>query len=155
MAVDISNLLRKLKSLTSTWAIKITGAPKVRSPSSMNKGILRYRGYSIEELAEKSSSWRWPTCSFSENFPQKTPGHLLKDISTHTLSTEDVKKILDGFPSSSHPWAFWHPSFALKTAFYPESLDPNRSAPKRVYLSKLQIARKKCRPSRPGRIRML
>jgi citrate synthase len=47
---------------------------------------------------------------------------------------EDIKKILDGFPSTSHPMGVLSSLFCAQTAFYPESLDPNRSK-EGVYLS--------------------
>ncbi|MGB5929488.1 MAG: citrate synthase, partial [Cyclobacteriaceae bacterium] len=48
-------------------------------------------------------------------------------ITTHTLVHEDIKKILDGFPSNSHPMGTLSSLVCSLTAFYPESLDPNRS----------------------------
>jgi citrate synthase len=56
------------------------------------------------------------------------------DITKRTLVHEDIRKILDGFPSTSHPMGVLSSLFCAQTAFYPESLDPNRSA-EGVYLS--------------------
>ena len=50
-----------------------------------------------------------------------------KEISEHTLVHEDVKSILDGFPSNSHPMGILSSLVSSLTAFYPKSLDPNRS----------------------------
>ena len=49
------------------------------------------------------------------------------EISIHTLVHEDVKSILDGFPSRSHPMGVLSCLVSSLTAFYPKSLDPNRS----------------------------
>lgn len=61
-------------------------------------------------------------------------GKFSDDIKNHTLVHEDIKKILDGFPSTSHPMGVLASLFCSQTAFYPESLDPNRSS-EAVYLS--------------------
>ncbi len=136
MAVDISNLLEEAKVITLDLGYKNTGATKSAITFlDGDKGILRYRGYSIEELAEKSSFLEVAYLLIFGELPSKD--HLdtfSKDISTHTLVHEDVKKILDGFPSSSHPMGVLASLFCAQTAFYPESLDPNRSA-EGVYLS--------------------
>jgi citrate synthase len=136
MAVDISNLLDEAKVITLDLGYKNTGATKSAITFlDGDKGILRYRGYSIEELAEKSSFLEVAYLLIFGELPTKD--HLdtfSNDIKTHTLVHEDVKKILDGFPSSSHPMGVLASLFCAQTAFYPESLDPNRSA-EGVYLS--------------------
>ena len=50
-----------------------------------------------------------------------------ESITKHTLVHEDVKSILDGFPSKSHPMGVLSSLVSSLTAFYPKSLDPNRS----------------------------
>src|SRR5882672_12016615 len=105
MGIDISELLEKTGAVTLDLGYKNTGATKSAITFlDGDKGILRYRGYSIEELAEKSSFLEVAYLLIFGELPSKD--HLdtfSKDISTHTLVHEDVKKILDGFPSSSHP----------------------------------------------------
>ena len=136
MAVDISNLLDEAKVITLDLGYKNTGATKSAITFlDGDKGILRYRGYSIEELAEKSSFLEVAYLLIFGELPSKD--HLdtfSNDIKNHTLVHEDVKKILDGFPSSSHPMGVLACLFCAQTAFYPESLDPNRSA-EGVYVS--------------------
>ena len=51
-----------------------------------------------------------------------------KEISEHTLVHEDVKSIFDGFPSKVYPMGVLSSLVSSLTAFYPKSLDPNRSA---------------------------
>ena len=53
---------------------------------------------------------------------------FVSDITMHTLVHEDVKKILEGFPSTAHPMGVLSSLVCAQTAFYPASLDPNRSA---------------------------
>jgi len=134
--IDISDLLEKTGSVTLDFGYKNTGATKSAITFlDGDKGILRYRGYSIEELAEKSTFLEVAYLLIFGELPLKD--HLDKfsnDIRQHTMVHEDIKKILDGFPSTSHPMGVLASLFCAQTAFYPESLDPNRSS-EAVYLS--------------------
>jgi citrate synthase len=135
-AIDISELLEKTGLTTLDIGYKNTGATKSAITFlDGDHGILRYRGYSIEELAEKSTFLEVSyLLIFGELPTQEQLTKFTRDITTHTLVHEDVKKILDGFPSTSHPMGVLASLFCAQTAFYPESLDPNRSA-EGVYLS--------------------
>ena len=53
--------------------------------------------------------------------------HFVDEITHHSLVHEDVKSILDGFPSRAHPMGVLSSLVSSLTAFYPKSLDPNRS----------------------------
>ena len=128
-ALDISKLREESGLITLDKGFKNTGSTE-SAITFLNgeQGILRYRGYSIEELAEKSSflevSWlliygELPTTEELENFTN--------DISAHTLVHEDGKSILDGYPSKAHPMGVLSSLVSSLTAFYPKSLDPNRS----------------------------
>jgi citrate synthase len=135
-AIDISDLLEKTKVITLDLGYKNTGATKSAITFlDGDNGILRYRGYSIEDLAEKSSFLEVAyLLIFGELPAQQQLNKFTHDIKTHTLVHEDIKKILDGFPSTSHPMGVLASLFCSQTAFYPESLDPNRSV-EGVYLS--------------------
>ena len=128
VAVDISDLLDKAKVITLDLGFKNTGSTKSAITFlDGDKGILRYRGYSIEDLAEKSSFIEVAYLLIYGNLPTKQELESFKhEIKTHTLVHEDTKKILDGFPSSAHPMGVVASLFCSQTAFYPESLDPNR-----------------------------
>ncbi len=136
IAIDISNLLEEAKVITLDLGYKNTGATKSAITFlDGDKGILRYRGYSIEDLAAKSS---FLEVAYLLIFGELPSGDQLQkfsdDIKLHTMVHEDTRKILDGFPSSSHPMGVLASMFCAQTAFYPESLDPNRSS-EAVYLS--------------------
>ncbi len=135
-AVDINDLLEKSGLITLDLGYKNTGATKSAITFlDGDKGILRYRGYSIEELAEKSNFLEVAYLLIFGELPTKPQyDKFTSDIKKHTLVHEDVKKILDGFPSTAHPMGVLASLFCSQTAFYPESLDPNRSA-EGVYLS--------------------
>jgi len=136
VAIDIGELLEKTGAITLDLGYKNTGATKSAITFlDGDKGILRYRGYSIEELADKSDFLEVAYLLIFGSLPtQEQYDKFSNDIKTHTLVHEDVKKILDGFPSTAHPMGVLASLFCSQTAFYPESLDPNRSA-EGVYLS--------------------
>ena len=82
------------------------------------KGVLHYRGYAIEELAEKSNFLEVAYLLIFGELP--TPEQYAKwtgDITNRTLVHEDIKKILDGFPSTSHPMGVLSSLFCAQTAF--------------------------------------
>ncbi len=92
------------------------------------KGILRYRGYPIEQLADDSTFLEVAHLLIYGELPGKDVlTNFESDISRHTLVNEDIKKILDGFPSNAHPMGVLSSLITAQTAFYPLSLEPNRS----------------------------
>lgn len=136
LGIDISNLLEQTGAVTLDFGYKNTGATKSAITFlDGDKGILRYRGYSIEDLAAKSNFLEVSyLLIFGELPTQEQLTKFSTDIKNHTMVHEDIKKILDGFPSTSHPMGVLASLFCAQTAFYPESLDPNRSS-EGVYLS--------------------
>ena len=128
-ALDISKLRGQSGLITLDRGFKNTGSTE-SSITFLNgeEGILRYRGYSIEELAEKSTFLEVSFLLIYGELP--TDIELEKfttDISSHNLVHEDVKSILDGYPSKAHPMGVLSSLVSALTAFYPKSLDPNRS----------------------------
>jgi citrate synthase len=136
VAIDISELMEKTGAITLDLGYKNTGATKSAITFlDGDKGILRYRGYSIEELAEKSTFLEVAHLLIFGELPNKKQlDQFSHDIKTHTLVHEDIKKILDGFPSTAHPMGVLASLFCSQTAFYPESLDPGRPTDG-IYLS--------------------
>jgi len=136
VAIDISELMEKTGAITLDLGYKNTGATKSAITFlDGDKGILRYRGYSIEELAEKSTFLEVAHLLIFGELPNKKQlDQFSHDIKTHTLVHEDIKKILDGFPSTAHPMGVLASLFCSQTAFYPESLDPGRPSDG-IYLS--------------------
>ena len=128
-AIDISKIRSETGLITLDKGYKNTGATTSKiTYLDGEKGILRHRGYSIEELASKSSFTEvcylliygeLPTQSQLDNFEH--------EIRFHTLVHEDFKIILDGYPSKAHPMGVLSSLITSLTAFYPESLDPSRS----------------------------
>lgn len=130
--VDITKLRGESGYITVDTGYKNTGATQ----SSITfldgeKGILRYRGYPIEQLAEKSS---FLEVAYLLIYGELPTGQELFDfkanIKQRQLVHEDMKKIMQGFPSNAHPMGVLSSLATSLTAFFPESLDPNRSAEK-------------------------
>ena len=128
-ALDISKLRGQSGLITLDRGFKNTGSTE-SAITFLNgeEGILRYRGYSIEDLAEKSSFLEVSFLLIYGELPTKSElEKFTKDISEHSLVHEDVKSILDGYPSKAHPMGVLSSLVSALTAFYPKSLDPNRS----------------------------
>ncbi len=86
------------------------------------KGILRYRGYSIEELAEKSSFIEVSYLLIFGHLPSKEELNNFKhDLTHHSLIHEDMKKFFEGFPPSAHPMTVLSSMVNSLSAYYPES----------------------------------
>ncbi len=129
-ALDISKLRDQSGLITLDSGFKNTGSCE-STITFLNgeEGILRHRGYSIEELAEKSTFLEVAFLLIYGELPtQEELDGFSKNISEHSLVHEDVKSILDGFPSKAHPMGVLSSLVSSLTAFYPQSLDPNRSS---------------------------
>ncbi|WP_448702706.1 citrate synthase [Mucilaginibacter sp. AW1-3] len=123
-AIDISKLRDLTGYVTLDIGYKNTGATKSAITFLDGEaGILKYRGYPIEQLAEKSSFLEvaylliygeLPTADELKTFQAK--------INKHTLVHEDLKKFFDGYPSHSHPMGQLTGLISSLSAFYPESL---------------------------------
>lgn len=90
-----------------------------------NAGILRYRGYPIEELAEKSTYLETSYLLIYGELP--SPAQLATftaDIGKHTLLHEDLKRFFQGFPSDAHPMPVLSSAVSAISTFYQDSLDP-------------------------------
>lgn len=126
--VDISKLRGTTGVVTLDPGYKNTGATKSAiTYLDGEKGILRYRGYSIEDLAEKSNFVEVMYLLLNGDLPsqdQYTAFH--NRLTGHTLVHEDMKKFFDGYPSNSHPMGQLGAMINALSAFYPNSLNPNR-----------------------------
>jgi len=92
-------------------------------------GILRYRGYPIEQLAEQSTFLEvsylllfgaLPTAAELADFTEK--------VSHHTLLDEDFKTFFTAFPRDAHPMAVLSSAVSALSSFYPHDLDPHDDA---------------------------
>jgi citrate synthase len=129
-AIDISKLRDLSGFITLDSGYKNTGATKSAiTYLDGEEGILKYRGYGIEELAEKSTFIEVAYLLIYGNLPtQSQLDSFQSDISRHTLIHEDMKKFFDGFPSKSHPMGQLSSLICSLSSFYPESLNSKQSA---------------------------
>ena len=89
-----------------------------------DKGILRYRGYSIEELAEKSSFLEVSYLLLEGRLPTKAElDAFTTKVGVHTMLHEDVKRFYSGFPKNAHPMAVCAAVSGALSTFYQDSLD--------------------------------
>jgi len=90
------------------------------------KGILRYRGYTIEELADKADFLEVAFLLIFGELPTKEQyDKFHNDIKANSVVDEDVKKILDAFPKSAHPMGVLSSLTSALTAFNPSSVNVN------------------------------
>ena len=104
-------------------------------------GILRYRGYPIEQLAEKST---FIEVSYLLIYGELPTAEQLAEFTTkiqrHTLLHEDLKRFFDGFPRNAHPMPVVSSAVNALSAYYQDSLDPLDHA--QVELSTIRLLAK-------------
>ena len=104
-------------------------------------GILRYRGYPIEELAEKASFLQVAWLLIYGELP--TPEQLAEfkgKIRRHTMLHEDFREFFGGFPTDAHPMAVLSSAVSALSTFYQDSLDP--FDPEHVEMSTVRLLAK-------------
>ena len=95
------------------------------------EGILRYRGYSIEQLAERTRFIEVCYLLIYGDLPTEAEVHRFSDrVTRHTLIHEDMKKFFEGYPQTAHPMAILSSMVSSLSAYYPvgedeEGLDLN------------------------------
>ena len=122
LAIDISKLRANSNLITIDPGYKNTGSCK-SGITFLNgeKGVLRYRGYSIEELAQKASFLEVAFLLIYGELPNKKQlSQLLTDIQNNSIIDEDVKRILETFPKSAHPMGILSSLTSALIAFKPE-----------------------------------
>ncbi|HSZ24392.1 MAG TPA: citrate synthase [Cytophagaceae bacterium] len=129
-AIDISKLRDVTGYVTLDTGYKNTGATKSAITFlDGEKGILSYRGYPIEQLAEKASFLEVSYLLIYGELPTTEQLNSFSGrINRHTNLHEDIKKIFDGFPSTAHPMGVLSSAVSSLTAYYPGSVDPDANA---------------------------
>ena len=104
-------------------------------------GILRYRGYPIEELAVSKSFLEVSHLLIHGELPNAEEAESFDSlIRRHTLLHEDLKDFFRSFPQSAHPMAVISAGVSALSTFYPDSLDPKD--PEQVELSTIRLLAK-------------
>ena len=128
VGIDIKRLRGESGVITLDPGYKNTGS----TTSSITyidgeQGILNYRGYSIEQLAENADFMEVAYLLIKGDLPNKTQfADWNESISNHTLVHEDIKKILDAFPHMSHPMGQLGAVINALSTYYPEATQANR-----------------------------
>lgn len=128
-AIDISKLRAQSGYVTFDEGYKNTGST-VSTITYLDgeQGILRYRGYSIEELAEKASFTEVSYLLLYGELPTATQlADFEASLTQHTLVHENLKKVFEVFPTGSHPMGQLMTMISALSSFYPDSLNPNKS----------------------------
>src|SRR5262245_22961382 len=136
-AVDIRSLRADTGYITLDSGYMNTGS----TTSSITyldgeKGVLRYRGYGIEELAEKSDFVEVSYLLINGELP--TVGQRQKfsnQLTRHSLIHEDMHHFFAGYPPTSHPMAVLSAMVTSLSAYYPDSLD--RNSPQELHITRL------------------
>jgi citrate synthase len=123
---DVSSLLKETGHITLDPGFMNTAScQSAITYIDGDKGILRYRGYPIEQLAAKSTFIETSYLLIYGHLP--TPAELSKftqDITMHTMVHEDLRRFFDGFPRDAHPMPVLSSAVSALSTFYQDSLDP-------------------------------
>ena len=124
--VDVGSLLKETGYVTyDPGFVNTASCMSAITYIDGDAGILRYRGYPIDQLAEKSSFLEvsylliygeLPTTAQLTDFREK--------VSVHTLLHEDLRRFFDGFPRDAHPMPVLSSAVNALSTFYQDSLDP-------------------------------
>lgn len=137
-AIDIASLRSKTGAITFDPAYGNTGSCSSGITFiDGEKGILRYRGYPIEEIAASASFVETAYLLIYGHLPTaKELDAFNEKLTRHSLIHEDMKKFFEGFPPSAHPMAILSAMMASLSAYYPETTDENRDLNMARILSK-------------------
>jgi len=124
-AIDIAQLRAKTGFVTLDPAFMNTASTKSAITFiDGDKGILRYRGIPIEQLAEKSTFVETSFLLVNGHLPKKDELTRFSNLLTrHSLIHEDMKRFFEGFPSTSHPMAVLSSMVLAMSSFYPDAID--------------------------------
>jgi citrate synthase len=123
---DVSALLKETGHITLDHGFMNTAScESAITYIDGDKGILRYRGYPIEQLAEKSTFLETSYLLIYGSLPSASElAKFTEDISMHTMVHEDLRRFFDGFPRDAHPMPVLSSAVSALSTFYQDSLDP-------------------------------
>ncbi|MCM2256718.1 MAG: citrate synthase [Vicinamibacteria bacterium] len=103
-----------------------------------DKGILNYRGYPIEQLAEQSTHLETAYLILNGELPTKAAhDEWIFNITHHTMIHENIKDVLDGFRYDAHPMGMMLAAVGALSTFYPEAKDVRNKAVRRDQIFRL------------------
>ena len=124
-AIDVAQLRAKTGYVTLAPAFMNTASCKSAITFiDGDKGILRYRGIPIEQLAEKSTFVETAYLLIYGNLPNDAQlKEWSKKLTRHSLLHEDMKHFFEGFPATAHPMAILSSMVTALSSYYPDALD--------------------------------
>jgi citrate synthase len=130
--LDISSLLKETGHVTLDHGfVNTASCSSAITFIDGEAGILRYRGYPIEQLAEQSTFLETSYLLIEE---------FSASITKHTMLHEDLRRFFDGFPRDAHPMAVLSSAVSALSTFYQDSLDP--FDPEQVHISTIRLMAK-------------
>jgi citrate synthase len=138
-AIDVAQLRAKTGYVTLDPAFMNTASTKSAITFiDGDKGILRYRGYPIEQLAEKSTFLEVAYLLIHGELPNKTQlEQWTEKITRHTLLHEDMKHFFEGFPPTAHPMAILSAMLMALSSYYPDALDADNLEQRDITIARL------------------
>ncbi|HVR77385.1 MAG TPA: citrate synthase [Acidimicrobiia bacterium] len=126
VAVDISHLRSELGATTMDRGFGNTAeSESAVSYVGGEEGVLHYRGYPIEQLAENASFLEVAYLLQYKELPTKSElEEYEQSISLHTLLREDMKHLFEAFPHRAHPMQILASATSALATYYPDALDP-------------------------------
>jgi citrate synthase len=140
--LEISKLLTTLGVVTLDPGFTNTGSTtSAVTYIDGDAGILRYRGYPIEQLAQQSTFLETSYLLIHGELPSTAELEaFVQRISRHTMLHEDLKRFFDGFPRDAHPMPVLSSAVSALSTFYQDALDPFN--PQQVELSTIRLLAK-------------
>jgi citrate synthase len=140
--IDVSRLLKDTGHVTlDPGFVNTASCTSAITYIDGDAGILRYRGYPIDQLAEKSTFLEVSYLLIYGALPtQSQLDEFANRVTRHTLLDEDLKRFFDGFPRDAHPMPVLSSAVSALSTFYQDSLDP--FDPEQVEISTVRLLAK-------------
>ncbi len=138
-AIDIG----KLRALTGLVTLDPAFMNTASTKSAITfldgeRGILRYRGIPIDELAEKSTFVEVSYLLIYGHLPSKAElAAFSEQLTRHSMLHEDMKRFYDGYPGTAHPMAILSAMTLTLSSFYPEALDVKNRGEQEATIARL------------------
>ncbi|MHB0929048.1 MAG: citrate synthase [Candidatus Nanopelagicales bacterium] len=140
--LDISPLLAKTGNVTlDTGFMNTASCESSITYIDGDAGILRYRGYPIEQLAEQSTFYEVVYLLIYGNLPTAAEyASFEQNIKEHTMVHEEMRHLFDAFPSNAHPMPVLSSAVSALSTFFQDSMDPFN--PDHVHRSTIRLLAK-------------
>jgi citrate synthase len=138
-AIDISQLRGQTGYVTLDPAFVNTGSTtSAITFLDGDRGILRYRGIPIEELAEHSTFVETSYLLIYGKLPTSAELKAFSRLLTrHSMIHEDMKRFFDGYPGTAHPMAILSAMVCSLSSFYPEAIDATNVSQRDITIARL------------------